>query len=163
MSRVIVTVIDGTKARFLTLEPSDIPTYELETHLVEHEGLTNVAKEMQGEELWSSTKPGRNRGSSGQAHSYDDGRESHMIEFGRRFAQAIAAKIAGLIQASQAQQLILVAEPQTLGLMREALAPILPKTLKMTELAKDLCHLKPHELQEYLVGKELLPASIKNY
>lgn len=156
MSKYIVAAIDGTKARFLTLEPGELGAPGPKA--IEHEGLANAAQEMQGQELWSSSKTGRNRGVGGQAHSYDDGREHHMIEFERRFAQAIATRIVELAQMHQAHQLILVAEPQILGLMREALAPVLPKTLKMSELAKDLCHFKPHELHEYLASRELLPA-----
>jgi protein required for attachment to host cells len=156
MSKYIVAAIDGTKARFLTLEPGELGAPGPKA--IEHEGLANAAQEIQGQELWSSSKTGRNRGVGGQAHSYDDRREHHMIEFERRFAQAIATRIVELAQTHQAQQLILAAEPQILGLMREALAPLLPKTLKMSELAKDLCHFKSHELHQYLASRELLPA-----
>ncbi len=38
--------------------------------------------------------------------------------------------------------------------------PLLPKDIKINELAKNLCQLKPHELYEYLVNKELLPARV---
>jgi protein required for attachment to host cells len=160
MSKYIVAAIDGTKARFLTLEPAQFPDGS-GPHLTEHEGLSNSANETPGQDLWADSKTGRNRGSSGQAHSYDDHRQNHLMEFERRFAQAIAAKIADLSQTHQAQQLLLIAEPQILGLMRETLASASSKNLKTTELAKDLCHLKPHELQEYLASKELLPARKK--
>ncbi|WP_019502170.1 host attachment protein [Pseudanabaena sp. PCC 6802] len=156
MSKYLVAAIDGTKARFLTLENGELGAPG--PHPVEHEGLVSPAKAMQGQELWSSSKTGRNRGVSGQAHSYDDRREHHTIEFERRFAHAIATRIVDLVQTHRTEQLLLVAEPQILGLMREALAPALPKHLKMSELAKDLCHFKPHELHEYLASRELLPA-----
>jgi protein required for attachment to host cells len=157
MSQYLVAVIDGTRARFMTLEPAELPEYESGPNLVEHEGLANSTKELQGRELWASAKTGRNRGTSGQAHSYDDHRENHVVEFERRFAQEIASQIGALIQTHQVQHLVLIAEPQILGLMREAIAPTLPKHLKTSELAKDLCHLKPHELHEYLANKDLLP------
>jgi protein required for attachment to host cells len=160
MSKYMVAAIDGTKARFLTLEPAEFPG-DSGPHLTEHEGLSNAAKEMQGQDLWADTNSGRNRGSGGQAHSYDDHRQNHLIEFERRFAQEIAAKISDLARSHQVQQLLLVAEPQILGFMREALGSVFPKNLKMTELAKDICHLKPHELHEYLASKELLPARKK--
>jgi protein required for attachment to host cells len=158
MSQFLVTVIDGTKARFLTLEPANLPEYESGPNLIERDTLLSPAKEMSGQELWSSTKTGRNRGVAGKSHSYDDHRQNHIIEFERRFAVAIAQKILHLLQVHQTQQLLLVAEPQILGLMREALMPVLPKNLKLSELAKDLCHLKPNELHGYLASKELLPA-----
>lgn len=161
MDKFIVAVMNGTKARFLTLEPTQFPDYESGPNLIEHEGLSSSAKEQQGQDLWSSAKTGRNRGAGGQSHSYDDHRQNHIIEFERRFAQTIANKIVNLSQVHQVQQLLLIAEPQILGLMREALIPVLPKNLKLSELAKALCHLKPNELHEYLANKGLLPAHKK--
>ncbi|OUL22624.1 host attachment protein [Nostoc sp. T09] len=157
MNRYLVAVIDGTKARFLTLKPSELSGYESGPNLIEHEALLSSNSELQGQELWTSTKTGRNRGVAGQAHSYDDGRDNQMIQFERRFTQSIAAKIVNFIQAHQIQQLLMIAEPRILGLIREALTPILPRNIKTHELAKELCHLKPSELHEYLASKQLLP------
>jgi protein required for attachment to host cells len=157
MNKYLVAVIDGTKARFLTLKPSELPGYDSGPNLIEHEALLSSNNELQGQDLWTSTKTGRNRGVAGQAHSYDDGRDNHMVEFERRFTQNIAAKIANLIQAHQIQQLLMIAEPRILGFMRETLTPILPRNIKTQELAKELCHLKPYELHEYLASKQLLP------
>ena len=158
MNQAIVAVLDGTKARFFILETAEFPEYESGPNLIEHEGLLNSEKERQGQDLWANTKTGCNRGSAGQAHGYDDHRQNHMIEFERRFAQKIATNIAHLARVHQAQRVLLIAEPQILGLMRETLIPVLPKTLELSELAKDLCQLKPSELQGYLANKKLLPA-----
>ncbi|QLE55417.1 host attachment protein [Nostoc sp. TCL26-01] len=159
MSIFLIAVIDGKKARFLTLEPSALPEYQSSPNLTEHEVLLNSAKELSGQELWASTKTGRNRGVAGQAHSYDDHRDNHMLEFERRFAHTVSNKIINLTQVKRVQQLLLIAESQILGLMRESLASVLPKNIHVNELAKNLCHLKPHELHEYLAHKQLLPAS----
>ena len=158
MNKSVVAVIDGSRARFLTLEPVEFPEHESGPNLIEHEGLHNSTKEQQGQDLWANVKTGRNRGSAGQSHGYDDHRKKHIMEFERRFAQAIATKLIGLTQTHQAHHLLLVAEPQILGLMRDALTPVLPKHLQLNELAKDLCQLRPHQLHEYLASKELLPA-----
>jgi protein required for attachment to host cells len=160
MSRYIIAVMDSARARFLTLKPAEFS--ESAPHLIEHESLISPAGELKGEELWSSSKTGRNRGSSGQAHSYDDHREGHVAEFERHFAQEITNHISDLIQTHRVQQLLLVTEPKILGLMREMLVPIVPKDIKISELAKNLCQLKPHELYEYLVSKELLPSQKKD-
>jgi protein required for attachment to host cells len=157
MNRYLVAVIDGTKARFLTLKPSELPGYEPGPSLMEHEALLSANSELQGQDLWTSSKTGRNRGVAGQAHSYDDHRDNHLIEFERRFTQSITNKIVNLLQTHQIQQLLMIAEPQILGLMREAITPVLPKNIKIHELAKELCQLKPHELHEYLASKQLLP------
>lgn len=157
MNQSVVAVIDGTKARFFTLEAAEFPEYQSSPNLVEQECLTSPAKELQGKELWASTKTGRNRGSTGQAHGYDDHRENHINEFERSFAKEIAHKTAELAQSLQAQTVLLVAEPQILGLVREVLSSQISKHLKITELAKDLCKLKPLELHEYLAHRDLLP------
>jgi protein required for attachment to host cells len=157
MNKYLVAVVNSSHARFLTLDPSDSPEYESGPYLVEHTSLNNATQEQHGQDLWSSVKTGRNRGSSGQAHSYDDHRENHMNEFERRFAQTIATTIGDLIQTQQPQKLLLIAEPQILGLMREALNSSVTKNIKSSELAKDLCHLNPNELHTYLADKKLLP------
>lgn len=158
MNQFLLAVVDGTKARFLTLNLPEFPEDEPNPRWIEHDGLLNSAKELQGQELWASAKTGRNRGVAGQAHSYDERRQTHMIEFERRFAQMIATQLVHLIRTNPVQRLFLIAEPQFLGVMRNALTPVLPKNLKISEVAKNLCHLKPHDLYEYLVSKELLPA-----
>jgi protein required for attachment to host cells len=153
-----VVVISGTLARFFTLEPAENPEYQSGPNLIECDSLTNAANELHGRDLWATTKTGRNRGSSGQAHGYDDHRDNHLGEFERHFAKEIVAKIVELTQTRYVDQLLLVAEPQILGFVRDAIAPQIPKHLKIQELAKDLCKLKPLELHEYLAAKELLPA-----
>lgn len=158
MQKYIVAVVSSAKARLFVLEPAELPEYEPSPKLTEIEELHSATQALQGHDLWSNTKPGRNRGTAGQAHGYDDHRENHRVEFERRFAQEIAAKLAQVIKTNQPHQLLLVAEPQILGIMRGALSPDLSKNLTLNELAKDLCQLKAHELHEYLANKDLLPA-----
>ncbi len=157
MNQSVVAVIDGTRARFFTLEPAESPEYQSGPNLIERDCLANTAKELQGKELWANTKTGRNRGAGSQAHGYDDHRQNHIDEFERNFAKEIVGKVIDLTDSYHAQQVVLVAEPQILGFVREVLMPQLPKSLKLQELAKDLCKLKPLELHEYLADKELIP------
>lgn len=163
MSQFLITTINGATARFFTLNSASFPEAEADAtlKLIEHEGIISPEGELPGEELWSNTKSGRNRGVKGQAHSYDDHRQNHKTEFERRFAQSITTRLLDLAQSYQAQQLILIAEPHTLGMMREVCIPMLPKQLKVNEVARDLCHLKPQELHEYLADKGQLPARRK--
>ena len=158
MDRFLVVAIDGTTARFLTLEPGEFPETESGSKLIEREQLSNPSKAQHGQELWANTKTGRNRGSNGQAHAYDDRREKHVVEFERQFAKAIASRIVELDRSFAAHQLLVVAEPQILGIAREPLAAALPKKMRIAELAKDICHFKPKEIHEYLAKKALLPA-----
>ncbi|MGB3310662.1 MAG: host attachment protein [Nodosilinea sp.] len=89
MTRFLVAVVDGAQARFLTLEPVASPDLESGPDLINRCELQNPAIEMLGQDLWANTKTGRNRGSDSRGHSYDDHRGNHLVEFERRFAQAI--------------------------------------------------------------------------
>ncbi|NES81140.1 MAG: host attachment protein [Moorea sp. SIO2B7] len=158
MNQSVIAVIDGTRARFFTLEQPELPEYESGPNLIEQESLFNQAKELHGKELWANTKTGRNRGSGSQGHGYDDHRQNHIGEFERSFAKDIVGHIISLTQAHQSRQVVLVAEPQILGFVREVLTPQAPKNIKIQELAKDLCKLKPSKIHEYLSSKGILPA-----
>lgn len=160
-TRFIAAVIDSTKARFFTLELEQLPNYDFGPNLKEYDALNNPVKEFTAQQLWANIKTGRNRGAGNQAHSYNDHRQNHIIEFERRFAQNISNQIVSLIRVYKAKHLILVAEPQILGLMRESLRPMLPQNLELRELAKDLGKLKKKEIHEYLANKNLLPARKK--
>ncbi|EKQ66897.1 protein required for attachment to host cells [Leptolyngbyaceae cyanobacterium JSC-12] len=157
MQNYIVAVVSSAKAKLFILEPADFPEYEASPKLIEFEELNNSIQELHRQDFWSDTKPGRNRGTAGQAHGYDDHRGNHRVELERRFAQEIVTKLTQLITTKPLYQLLLIAEPHILGIMREVLIPELPKNLKFNELAKDLCQLKAHELYEYLAAKDLLP------
>lgn len=111
---------------------------------------------MSGQDLWANTKTGRNRGSGSRGHSYDDHRGNHLVEFERRFAQAIGAQIDTLTAAHNLNSLVLAAEPQILGILRGCLAGSNGQ-FQVQELAKDLCRMTPRQLQEYLAQKGILP------
>jgi protein required for attachment to host cells len=157
MTRFLVAVVNGAKARFLTLEPLDAPELESGPDLIERCDLVNPAFEMAGQDLWANTKTGRNRGGGGKGHNYDDHRDNHLGEFGRRFAQDIVTEIDRIIAEYKLNSLILVAEPQILGVLRDCLHNTNGRSITIDELAKDLCRLKSRQLHDYLFQKNLLP------
>ena len=163
MSKFSVAVIDGTQARFFILDSAASSEYESGPNLIEQEKLSDSTQELHGQELWANTKTGRNRGSNGQAHSYDDHRQNHKLEFEKRFANKISSAMLDHIKTHQAKHLILVAEPQILGLMREAMTDNLFKNINIQEVAKDICHFNVNQIHDYLAKKELLPACQKVY
>jgi protein required for attachment to host cells len=161
MNKVLVAVVDSARARFFALELGDFPETGNGAKLTEIDGLLNPAAETRDEELWSSPKTGRNWGTGEQAHSYDDHRESHRAEFERRFAQAIATQIRDMVEAESIRHLILIAEPQVIGFMRDAIASTAPPQLHVQELAKNLGHLKTHELHKCLASHNLAPEPVR--
>jgi protein required for attachment to host cells len=62
------------------------------------------------------------------------------------------------IESHKIRHLLLVAEPQMLGIVREPINAEISKTIEVKELAKDLCQLSGRDLHEYLASKKLLPA-----
>lgn len=158
MNPVLVVVADGAKARFFSLEEKKGAGGELGSALCEEEALVNPAQMQQGQQMWSgpSSQAGHFQEGKGRAHSYDDRRQDHEVEFERRFAQAIAAQILSRTQTRTLDSLVLIAEPRILGILRQVLVPALPKTVKRSELDRNLCNLKPQELQEYLVQNNLI-------
>ncbi|MBF2062901.1 MAG: host attachment protein [Calothrix sp. C42_A2020_038] len=156
MNKCLVAVIDGTRARFFTPKEAEFPEYETKSGLVEHKSLVNPMQKLEGKQLWATIKTGRNQGSRGQSHTYDDHRQNHIDEYERRFAQMIASEITNFTQVQNIQTLKLVAETQILGILRSETIPLLPKNIRIQELAKDLCKLKPKEIHEHLVNNNLI-------
>ncbi|HSM81248.1 MAG TPA: host attachment protein [Nodosilinea sp.] len=149
MTRFLVAVVDGAKAKFLTLEPVAAPEVESGPDLVERCELLNSAAE--------TTEPAsRSRGSGSRGHSYDDRRPNSLVEVERRFAQAIGSQLETLVSAHHLNSLVLVAEPQILGTLRDCLTGSIGR-LTVQEVAKDLCRLSPRQLQDYLAQRSLLP------
>ena len=151
MRHTLVAVLSGTQARCFECEPTD-------RKLTELTGLRSPDHELHDQALWSTLKPGRNRGTATQAHSYDDHRANHRLESERRFAHRVVDHLGYLEKTHPAEALILVAEPQFLGILRSMISPKLHQSWQITELAKDLCNLTPTELHHYLAKKEMLPA-----
>jgi protein required for attachment to host cells len=158
MSSVLVVVADGAKARYFTSEVKELAQGEIGSYLHEDESLINPDQLEEGKELWSGpeSQAGHYQQGKSKAHSYDDHRKDHEHEYERRFARSITEQILIRAHNHQLQRLLVIAEPRLLGLLREVLVPKLPKTLELTEIDKDLCHLRPQELHEYLTQRDLL-------
>ena len=73
------------------------------------------------------------------------------------YAHQVAHQISILMESFNGYHLILVAEPHILGHLRESFAPQMAAKLSIRELAKDLCRLSAHDLEKYLINKQLLP------
>jgi protein required for attachment to host cells len=158
MNSVLVIVTDGARARFFTLEYRETPTGEERAYLLEREDLLNPERGLSGRELWSEaeSQAGHYREGKGPAHSYDDRRRDHEVEWERHFARSIAERTLQQIRISPVRSLLLASEPRFLGVLREVFVTALPENLPVVEWDKDLCHLKPLELQAYLTERELL-------
>ena len=157
MQHNCVVVAGGSRARFFTLEDVEFPEMQSGPNLCEINDLISTEMDAPGNELWSDTKSGRNRGGNGAAHGYDDHRSQHESEFERRFARDIAREAARMLRQNSTKQLVLVAQKRTLGFLRGELDSLLKAGIEIKELAKDLSKLSPLELHEHLARERLLP------
>jgi protein required for attachment to host cells len=152
MSDYSVVSVDGTRARFFTLEAVQLPGVESGPNLVEaKEALINPEVDIPGRELWSDTAAG------GMGHTYDDHRDKHIDEFKRRFAKLVAGQAVQFAKRNKAKKLVMVAEKQMLGFIRSELHVSPTEKFELTELAKDLSRLSPLELHSHLASEGLVP------
>ena len=156
MSKYVVVVADGAKARFFTLE--EAPVGEGGPNLVEHDDLVNPEGDAAGKDLYSEAKSGRNEApGGGGAHGYDDHRGGHEGEIERRFAKLVMEASAGALKQHQCKRLVLVAEKRMLGHLRAAMDALSATGARVEEVAKDLTKLSVSELHAYLAKEGILP------
>ena len=153
MRSYLVAVVDGAHARFFTLTTAEFSDQELSgPHLNEHSSLNNAEKPI--------ASKGSNNNLIGRKHHGNRHEKTTLsVEVNRRFAHQVLQHISGVNESFGGHHLVLVAEPHILGSLRESAHNYLPSTMVVSELAKDLCRLKAHDLHKYLASKELLPMS----
>ena len=147
MPKTCIVVTDRARARFFVLEappehrPGDAP------RLVELEALVGPEGELTGNELFSNTRSGTNHAGSGATYEYDDHRERHRKETERRFAKRVALAAADFVRSHGAHKLVLAADPQMLGLLRDVWPRSMPDGTALSEVAKDLSRQSPRLIQ----------------
>jgi len=156
MSKYCVVVADGARARLFSLREPEIGEYGPD--LVEFSDLANAEIEASGKEIYSDNKSGRNAAPAGAgAHGYDDHRDKHIEESERRFAKQVAAAAADAVVQQSSGCLVVAADPQMMGHLREAMGASV-SGIKVKEVVKNLTKLGVQELQEHLAADHMLPA-----
>lgn len=158
MSDYCIVVADGTRARFFSLESSDVQGMAPNARLIEQKDLISTEKDVPGREMWSDSIGRRNDPpfAQGSVHGHDDSRERQGAEFQQRFAKEIATEAVRLAQSQQAKHLIIVAETQMMGAVRQELTiPPYPK-IAVEEITKDLSKLSPEQLLQHLEREDAL-------
>ncbi len=154
-----IVVADGSRARFFTLERPEIPEFEGGPDLTEHRDLVNPEKEQRSRQIFSNLKSGRNQAhGNGPGHGYDDHRGRHEGEFVRRFARRLVGEIATFAGEQRVDQLVLVADPRMLGVLRDELGSGLPAGMHITEFTRDLSSLSAPSIHARLATEGLVPA-----
>ncbi|MDX9739707.1 MAG: host attachment protein [Gammaproteobacteria bacterium] len=157
MNEYCVVVANASRARFFTLEEPKVPEVE-SARLIERDDLVDPEATLAGREAWSDTRSGANAGPGGAlTHRYDDHRDAHDQERGRRFARRIAGAALDMVREQEGKCLVVVAGNRMLGHLRPELETP-AGGIEVREAAKDLTALGPRELLGHLVTAGLLPA-----
>jgi protein required for attachment to host cells len=157
MNEYCVVVANASRARFFILEEPQVPEIE-SARLIERSDLVDPEATLAGREAWSDTRTGANAGPAGALpHRFDDHRDSHEQERGRRFARRIAEAALDMVRECGGKCLVVVAANRMLGFLRPELQTP-AGGIEIREAAKDLTGLGPREILEHLLAAGLLPA-----
>jgi protein required for attachment to host cells len=136
----LVLVCDGKKALFLENTGSDFEPH-LETRQVEEHA------DPRSRDI-NSDAPGRAFSSVGQRRgAVDDGDPHELAE--ERFLKSMAERVEKFAANNQFRDVVLVAPPRALGILRSALSSAAKKKLKR-EIEKDLVKMPVPEIEQYL-------------
>ena len=159
MRKYMVVAVDNAKARFLTLEPAELPEFMSGPDLVELEVLYNPEERASDDVVFSASRGGRRNTAQGAGHGYDDHRKRHRAEFERRFFQDVITCCERLSRRQGADRIVLVADSRTLGRIRDSLGSRLNGNgITVNELAENLAGLAPNQLHTRLANQRCLPA-----
>ncbi len=157
MSEYCVVVAEGSRARFFTVEPAEVPEMESGPNLIECAAMASTEHMAHDKALWTDLRKGRNRTAHGPAHAYDDHRRQHGQEVEKRFARDIARQLDEMTRGNGTQHVVLCAEKRMLGYLRPSINGSIPSGVALHEVPKDLAKLSAHQLQERLANEGHIP------
>ena len=147
MNSTWLVVADNSRARIFCMESNTSPIEEIKSSV--------HTEARMHEQNMTSDLPGRAKGSPGAgAHAYQN-KVSPKEQENINFAREVASELDAARKEKKFKQLVLVAGPEFLGILRNQLtAPT--RKLVCFEQAKNLSHLKAAEIREHL--PERLPS-----
>jgi len=155
-----VFVADAARARILVLDVDRASIGPTTSALVELAELTNPMLRARDVEAVSDSGTGRRGGAKTPLHATPDHRDHRRRDIERHFAALAADEAAGVWRRYPSCELVVVASPVMLGLLRpEIERRIRPKDhILIHELVRDLTKLSPPMLHDLLAESGLLPA-----
>lgn len=150
MSEYCVVVAEGSRARFFTVEPAEIPELQSGPHLIEHQTMVNPEHKVHAVHILAD-RTGRNRSSAGsQGHDFDDHRAQRDDEMERRFAREITRQLDSMARSNGTQHVVVCAEKRMMGFLRPTLQGAIPHGVALREVKKDLAKLTARQLHDHL-------------
>lgn len=161
MNTPCIVIADRARARFFTLEaPSQRkdPRFEPGRRLVEHQDLVNPEGKLTDAQLYRD-RPGRKNRSTvpGSSYGTEDGKGRSRAPSTRKFAKEVSSMILEFMKSKRSEELVVVAAPRFLGVLRAEFRGSLPKYAGVTELAEDLSWHTVAHIEDVLVRRGVLP------
>jgi protein required for attachment to host cells len=158
-----IIAADAARARILLLATSESGLAPTLMPLTEVADMMRPDGRATDRDLLSEPRPGRRAdifAGANSGHTVDDRRNSRRREANREFAESIAEAASRVWRTLPTCEIIVVASPTMLGVLRPALARRIggPNGHRMHELARDLSKLAPAALHDALAAAGLLPA-----
>jgi protein required for attachment to host cells len=150
MKRACIVVLDAAQARLFSYQPHDGP----EPALREELEFVNEGRRDHGK--FSETKPG-NRWQEGGRGSTDDHRNAQIADHDEKFVKRALGEVAHQVQELGFPDVILIASPKMLGLVRSIGHPV-RKDVAFIEIAQDLSWMTPSQLHDHLAERNLIGA-----
>jgi protein required for attachment to host cells len=154
-----VVVADAARARVLVLDVEQDGGITVTSDLVEVAEITNPTLRARNVDVLSDSGGGRRGGASTPLHGTPDHRDQHRREVERHFAAQIAEEAAAIWSRYPSCELVVVASPVMLGLLRPAIERKIGPTdrIELHELARDLTKLAGPKLHDQLADAGLVP------
>jgi Protein required for attachment to host cells len=153
MKHLCLVIADATRARIFTyeqlLDPSG-PREQLreERDLIDPEHLKHEG------DMFSNAGGGDHAGVHG--FGFDDHRQAHLEDLAAKFAARVVGEAEQVLASQGYRELVVIASPKMLGWIRPKLDAV-RRTVKVTELDRDLTNLTLGNLREQLTALDVLP------
>ena len=152
-------VADSARARLFSVQDTLDESLSSGAMLRERQDLVNPPAKLQEQELPAKDRRGGRRNNHGSmrggGYAVEDLEQSSHTENTRRFVRELVAAAASLVKSLRADQLVVVASPRLLGLLR----PEIRKSVDvdLVECAEDLTRQGPARIQKTLAARKLVP------
>ncbi len=154
-----VVVADGGRARLFVMAGEEGADLRERPRLVERGALVNSELEVDARERSDDHGTGRRQMfRAGPTHGYEDRWDRESIRLKGTFAREVVNAAVRMAADSRAYEILLVAEPRMLGLIRQHEDAFQKAHIRCTEHAADLTRLSALELHQRLAGVGLVPA-----
>ncbi|MBK7973854.1 MAG: host attachment protein [Deltaproteobacteria bacterium] len=157
--RTCVVVADGGRARLFTIESEVGPDLADYPHLIEREGMVNAAVGVSA--MNHSDDHGTGRRTmfrAGPTHGYEDRWDREEIRLKRKFARDVAEEALRFATEAGVFQVLLVAEPRMLGLLRKHHGMFEKAHIRCAEHAGDVTKLNAAAVHQWMAAAGLVAA-----